>query len=86
MNMDEIKFGDQVYVEEGGAECGAVREVRPADRPELVVYVENFGEVIIPLAAVAAVHDGKVILDCAKLDDRARAAVLHAHDAEQPGL
>lgn len=51
-------------------------------RPELVVYVENAGDFIVPLDTVAAVHAQKVILNCDRLDSRFREAIDHAHDAE----
>ena len=65
-------------------EFGAVREISPNVRPELVIYVENAGEFVVPLSAVEAVHSQKVILNCAKLERRLRRAIGHAHDAEAP--
>ena len=47
-------------------EFGAVREVSPNGRPELVIYVENAGDFVVPLSAVEAVHSQKVILTCRK--------------------
>ena len=61
-------------------------QVSPHGRPELVIYVENSGEYTVPLAAVAAVHPQKVLLNVAKLDKRLRAAIGHAHDAEDPNI
>jgi hypothetical protein len=81
-----VEAGYQVFTEGGGEEIGAVREVRPAGRPEIVIYLENHGEQLVPLAAVRSVHDGKVIVDLAKLDPEVRRAIAHAHDAERPGL
>ena len=49
-----------------------------------MIYVENAGEFVVPLAAVEAVHSQKVILSCGKLERRLRAAIGHAHDAEEP--
>jgi hypothetical protein len=77
-----IEVGFQVYARDGGDEFGAVRAVAPGGRPEIVVYVENAGEFVIPLDAVDAVHSGKVIVHVDKLEDRARRAIAHAHDAE----
>ena len=51
---------------------GAIREVCPDD---LLVYVENAGEFLVPRSAVEAVHFGKVAFDCRKLDDRLRRAI-----------
>ena len=53
--------------------------------PELVVYVEDAGDFVVPLAAVEAVHSQKVILNCSKLDRQLRVAIGHAHEAEEPG-
>jgi hypothetical protein len=82
----KIEIGSQVYLEEGGDPCGAVRDVRLENRDEITIYVENSGEFIVSLDAVGAAHDGKVILDRARLDQSLLDAVAHAHDAEVPGL
>ena len=79
-----IEVGYQTFVSDGGEEFGAVREVSPNGRPELVIYVENAGDFVVPISAVEAVHSQKVILTCAKLDRRLRRAIGHAHDAEEP--
>ena len=81
--MERIEIGYQAFISDGGEEFGAIREVS-GDR--LVVYVENAGEFIVPVDAVEAVHSQKVVFDCAKLDRQLRAAIGHAHDAEQPGF
>jgi PRC-barrel domain len=81
-----VEEGYQVFTEDGGEEIGAVREVRPAGRPEIVIYLENYGEQVVPFAAVQSVHDGKVIIDLDQLDPAVRRAIAHAHDAERPGL
>ena len=65
--QEAIEIGYQAFVSDGGEEFGAVREVSPNGRPELVIYVENAGDFVVPLAAVEAVHWQKVILNCAKL-------------------
>jgi len=83
---EQIKVGYQTFAADGGEEFGAVREVAPDGRPELVIYVENAGDFVVPLAAVKAVHSQKVILDCSKLERRLRQAIGHAHDAEKPDL
>ena len=82
---ERIEVGYQAFVSDGGEEFGAVREVSPDGRPELVVYVENAGDFSIALDAVKAVHSQKVIFDCGKLERRLRQAIGHAHDAEEPG-
>jgi hypothetical protein len=83
--QESIEVGYQTFVSDGGEEFGAVRQVAPQGRPELVIYVENAGDFVVPLDAVAAVHAQKVILNCRKLDRRLREAIGHAHEAEVPG-
>ena len=82
--QEAIEIGYHTFVSDGGEEFGAVREVSPNGRPELVIYVENAGEFVVPLSAVEAVHSQKVILNCAKLERRLRRAIGHSHDAEEP--
>jgi hypothetical protein len=84
--LNEVRIGFQAYTEEGTDPWGAVRDVAPKGRPEIVVYVENAGEFIVATDAVRSVHDGKVVLDCARLDQPLLDAIAHAHDSEVPGL
>jgi hypothetical protein len=81
---ETIEVGYQTFVSDGDVAFGAVRQVAPHGRPELVVYVENAGDFVVPLTAVEAVHAQKVILSCGKLDPELRDAIGHAHDAEEP--
>jgi hypothetical protein len=81
---EAIEVGYQTFVSDGDVAFGAVREVAPHGRPELVIYVENAGDFVVPLTAVQAVHAQKVILSCGKLDPELRDAIGHAHDAEEP--
>jgi len=82
--QEPIEVGYQAFVSDAGEEFGAVREVSPNGRPELVIYVENAGDFVVPISAVEAVHSQKVILDCGKLERRLRQAIGHAHDVEDP--
>ncbi len=51
--MEEaIEIGYQAFVSDSGEEFGAVREVSPNGRPELVIYVENAGDFVVSLSAV----------------------------------
>jgi len=77
-----IEIGYQVFVRDGGEEVGAVREVAPGGRPEIVINVENAGDFIVALDAVKSVHSQKVILDVTKLGGTLRHAIGHAHDRE----
>ena len=78
-----IEIGDQAFAHDGGEEFGAVRDVQPDGRPELIVYIENSGEYTVPLSAVTAVHSGKVVIDVGQLAPVLQDAVAHAHDLEQ---
>jgi len=80
--QEKIQIGFQAFTSDGGEEFGAVRKVSPH---ELTIYVENAGDFMVPLSAVEAVHSEKVVLNCAKLDQRLREAIGHAHDREEPG-
>jgi hypothetical protein len=77
-----IEIGYQAFVEGGDEEFGAVRDVVPDGRPELIIYVENSGEFAVPLDAVTKVHDQKVVFDPAKLEPKVTEAIRKAHDAE----
>lgn len=81
---EAIEVGYQTFVSDGELAFGAVRQVAPHGRSELVIYVENAGDFIVPLTVVEAVHAQKVILNCGKLDRDLRMAIGHAHDAEDP--
>ena len=82
----KIEEGFEVFVADMSKAFGAVRQVSPHGREEIVVYVENAGDFTIPLAAVKAVHEQKVIVDVRKLDKKLRSAIGHAHDAEDPSI
>ena len=77
-----IEIGFQVFASGETEEFGAVREVLPGGRPQIVVDIENSGDHVIPLTAITAVTEQKVIVDLRKLPDVVREAVKHAHDAE----
>lgn len=77
--MSRVQVGDQVYLKEGGTMFGAVRAVRAHG---LQIYVENSGDFDVKAEAVAAVHDGKVLLNLEKLGPALRTAISHAHMAE----
>ncbi|WP_295558615.1 hypothetical protein [uncultured Hyphomicrobium sp.] len=80
---NSIQRDFMVFLAEGQEGIGAVRDVQ-ADA--ISVYVENFGEFLVPLAAVKAVHDQKVILNRDHVPEKLLRAVVHAHDSEDPRL
>ncbi|MGH6877190.1 MAG: hypothetical protein ACREHV_07395 [Rhizomicrobium sp.] len=84
--MERIEEDFEVFVHDGDVAFGAVRRVSPGLRPEIVVYVENAGDFTVPLSAVREVHDEKVVLDCAKIGRDLKAAIGHAHTAEDPRI
>ena len=86
MANEPIQEDFDVFIHDGDVPVGAVRQVAPHGRSEIVVYVENAGEFTVPLTAVKEVEAGKVVLDCGKLDMRLRHAIGHAHDAEDPDV
>ncbi|CAN5231606.1 hypothetical protein BH24PSE2_BH24PSE2_17980 [soil metagenome] len=81
---NKIEVGFQTFVSDGEHAFGAVREISPEGRPELVIYVENAGEFTVPLTAVRDVHSKKVVLDRDELEPALRRAIEEAHTAEQP--
>jgi hypothetical protein len=83
VDLSAVEVGHQTFLEEGGEEFGAIREVMPEGRPVLMVYIENAGDFIVGAGAIRSVHDGKVVFDRARLDSDILAAIAHAHDEEQ---
>ena len=84
--LQVVKPGYQLFVDDDIEDCGAVREVAPEGRDEVVVYVENGGEFVVPVRAIRASHDQKLILDSAELEPHILDAIAHAHDSEAPPL
>ena len=78
---DLIEEGYDVFVHDGDVKVGAVREVH---KSTIVVYVENSGDFSVQRQAVAEVVDGKVVLQCERLEADLKRAINHAHDAEDP--
>jgi hypothetical protein len=74
-----IEVGYQAFAKGSEEEFGAVRQVRPQD---LVIYIEDAGDTIIPIAAVTDVVEGKVIIDIQRLDENVRRAIAQAHRDE----
>jgi hypothetical protein len=77
-----IEEGFEVFLSDHEKPFGAVRQVTP----ELIVYVENWGDFALPRDAVKAIHAQKVILDPARLDRKLKQAIARAHAAEDPRL
>ena len=79
---ENIQIGYQTFVSDAPEEFGAVREISRNGR-QLTVYVENMGDFIVPVDAVLSVQSEKVTFDCNRLEPKLRAAIGHAHDAEE---
>jgi hypothetical protein len=84
MFQEHVREGFEAFIYDGDKTIGVVRQVSPRGRRELVIYVENAGDFVVPLGAVKAVHSHKVILNRSKLNHRLWQAIGHAHDAEDP--
>jgi len=86
MAQYDIREGYEVFLADGQKAFGAVREVAPHGRQELVIYVENSGDFLVPFDAIESVHAQKVILKRNRLDTRLREAIARAHAAEDPNI
>jgi len=74
-----VSVGDQVFIEPGLEEVGAVRKVA---HDHLVVYIENSGDFHVDAPAVKSVAAGKVVLDPEQLPTELLTAAHHAHEHE----
>ena len=81
MVQGSVEVGFQVFLAEGGETFGSVHSVHP---DALVIYVENSGDFIVKSESVVRIHDGKVILDGARLDRKLWKAIARAHEREDP--
>lgn len=77
-----IEPGFMVFLAEGRDPAGAVREVK--DGQHAVINIENGGDFTVTADAVRDIHDGKVILDYARLPQAMQEALRHLHEAEYP--
>ena len=83
---EAISVGFQVFAHDGETTFGAVRNVCPGGRDEILVNIENSGDQCLPLDTIVDVHDEKVIVDVTRLPEETQRLIAHAHDAEVPGL
>ena len=83
MAIEKIEPGFDVFVHDGDNAFGAVRRVMLNN---IVVYVEGAGDFTVPRSAVMEIESDKVVLNCAKLDDKLRHAIGHAHSREDPDI
>jgi hypothetical protein len=84
MTMSEkIREGFDVFAHDGEKSFGAVRQVR---KHEIVIYVENGGDFVVPMDAVMDAHSEKIILDSGKLHANLKEAIRRAHSGEDPRI
>ena len=79
MTLQDVELGQMAFISDGPPAVGSVRAV---SQTALTIYVENSGDFVVPIEAVTGAHDGKVMLDRARLDRAFLAAVGHGHDRE----
>lgn len=84
--MATIKQGDEVFLHDGEVAFGTVQRQPPHDAKEIVIYVENAGEFLVPVSAIKSVHEGKVLLDKGKLHLELQEAIAHARDREDASV
>jgi hypothetical protein len=80
---EKIQEGFDVFLHDGDGNVGAVRQVRSHD---LVIYIENAGDFIVPMEAVKDADAEKVILDSSKLTPKMLEAIRVRENAEDPKL
>jgi hypothetical protein len=80
---EKIKEGFDVFLHDGDGNVGAVRRVRAHD---LVIYIENAGDFVVPMEAVKDADSEKVILDSSKLTPKMLEAIRLRERAEDPKL
>ena len=81
--QQNLQVGFRVFLADGADSVGVVRGLSGNN---IVVFVENAGDLSVARDAVSAVHSGKVILDRSRLDYTFLKAVDHPHDREDPRL
>jgi hypothetical protein len=84
--MQRIQKGFDVFIQDGDKAVGAVRQVYLGGKPEIVIYVENAGDFVVPISAVKDVYAEKVVLNPAALSLELKQALGHAHDVEDPNV
>ena len=80
---EQIQEGFDVFIHDGGKAFGAVRQVLAR---EIVIYVENAGDIIVPMDAVKDAESEKVILDSSKLSPKLLEAIRARENAKDPKL
>jgi len=84
MTTERIQQGFDVFIHDGDKAVGAVRRVSPGGKPEIVIYVENAGDFVVPISAVKDVYAEKVVLNRSLISPELKRALGHTHDVEDP--
>lgn len=74
-----IEAGDDVFVDDGDYIVGHVRR---ANRREVVIFVEDQGDFLLPREAVKTSGNNYIVLLCRQLPLKLRAAIGHLHGEE----
>jgi hypothetical protein len=80
---EKIQEGFDVFLRDGDGNVGAVRQMRSHD---LMIYIENAGDFIVPMEAIKDADAEKVILDSSKLTPKMLEAIRVRENAEDPKL
>jgi len=86
MSAERIQEGFDVFLHDGDKAIGAVRRAPAAGKPEIVIYIENAGDFVVPLTGVKDVYAEKVVLDRGLLSLELKEALGHSHDVEDPKI
>jgi len=86
MTTERIREGFDVFLHDGDKAVGAVRQVSPDGNADIVIYVENAGDFVVPISAVKDVYAEKVVLNRALLSSELKRALGHTHDVEDPSV
>ncbi len=84
MALAPIKEGFDVFLHDGDKAVGAVRQVGSHGKPEIVIYIEDAGDFVVPLSAVTEVTEDKVVLNASKLDRKLLQSIGREHKDEDP--
>lgn len=79
MSFSAIREEWAVFAHDGEVSIGSVRRVQSNG---LLVYIENYGEVVLGKKDIARAGEGKVVLEPDCLSQKVLDAIAHAHDRE----